>query len=137
MATCLATDLLLASTQFQGLENRQLYIILAQLLCDWLRLSNPMATCDAPTLLRAACENQINCLQNKDIFAVQAQLLCEILQSGGGTGKTCLLCGTVDPVDAPECDCALYYKRTPDGNGEFWYWDVDMAAWVKFIGGAA
>jgi hypothetical protein len=137
MATCSANALLNASKQFAGLDNKSLYVTFAQLLCNWLKLLDPTAVCDAKSILQAACESQINCLNNRDIFIVTAQLLCEILQAGGGSTSSCLLCGTVDPVDAPACECALYYKRTPDGNGEFWYWDVDTVAWVKFLGGAA
>lgn len=137
MATCSANALLNASKQFQGLNNRSLYITFAQLLCEWLKVINPMATCDARSILEAACASQFNCLPNRELFIVTAQLLCEILQAGGGSGTSCLLCGTVDPVDAPACECALYYKRTPDGNGEFWYWDVDLVSWIPFLGGPA
>lgn len=94
-----------------------------------------MAECDVAALMQdAKC---FDCLTQHQMEMLQTQLLCEILQSGGGGGASCLLCGTEDPEDAPLCDCAIYFKRTPDGNGEFWYWDSDMAQWIKFIGGAS
>jgi hypothetical protein len=34
-------------------------------------------------------------------------------------GASCLLCGSVDPVDAPVCTCAIYINTS---TGKTWYW---------------
>lgn len=127
MADCSANTLLGASTAYQGLDNRQLFLIIAQLLCDQLKAINPMASCDATSLLQAACNNKLECLDNRQIFIVTAQLLCEILQAGGGSGNSCLLCGDVAPIAAPTCECAIYYNRT---NGSFYVW---IGVWQAII----
>lgn len=119
MADCSANTLLAASTAYQALDNRQLFLITAQLLCQQLKAINPMASCDATSLLQAACNNKLECLDNRQIFIVIAQLECEILQAGGGSGNSCLLCGAVAPVDPPSCTCAIYYNTT---NGAFYVW---------------
>lgn len=119
MATCSTNSLLEASRQFQALDNRQLYLVIAQLLCLQLKAVNPMASCDATSLLQSACNNRFECLDNRQIWVVIAQVLCELLQAGGGSGNSCLLCGDADPVDAPACECAIYYNRL---TLRYWVW---------------
>lgn len=127
MANCSTNALLDASRQFQALDNRQLWLITATLLCQQLKAINPMASCDAGSLLQSACDNKLECLENRQIWIVIAQLLCEILQSGGGGGNSCIICADVDPVDAPACPCAIYYNRQ---TLAFWAW---TGVWSPFI----
>lgn len=117
------------SACFCSLGSKQLALISVSLLCKLWQQNNPMAQCNVSSLLSdARC---FDCLTPKEISIVQTQLLCEILQSGGGGGNSCLLCGDVDPVDAPDCDCATYYNKQ---TGSFWVWDVDTASWFALIG---
>ena len=131
MASCDAQSLLTASCKFDCLNSRQLEVVKAQLLCAIL-YSNPMASCDAQTLLTAG--KHFDQIGTKQLSVIQTQLLCEILQAGGGGsgGATCILCGTIDPVDAPAtCSCALYYRTN---NGGVWFWDnAGAGAWVSLI----
>lgn len=88
------------------------------MLCRWLRLLDPMADCSPQSLLEdASC---FACHTDGELMIIQTQLLCEILQAGGGGGNSCLLCGVVDPVADPDCDCAIYYNTAV---GSFWIWD--------------
>jgi hypothetical protein len=119
MATCSTNALLDSSVQFQALDNRQLLLIIAQLLCQQLKAINPMASCDASSLLQSACNNKLECLENRQVWIVIAQLLCEILIAGGGSGNSCITCGTTDPVDPPTCDCAIHYRTD---TGSFFVW---------------
>jgi len=83
-----------------------------------------MASCDVQTLLDAgACFLSRN---PEERSAIGIQLLCEILQAGGGSGNSCLLCGDVDPVAAPPCTCALSYNKA---KGALWIWDNDILIW--------
>lgn len=129
MADCSANALLAASTGYQALENRQLLLVFAELLCQQLKAINPMASCDATSLLQSACNNRFECLENRQVWIIIAQLLCEILQAGGGSGHSCLLCGAVDPVADPTCTCAIYYNAT---TGSFWIW---TGVWSPILGG--
>lgn len=114
---------------FSCLDTLQLRQITVVLLCRILQESDPMAECDVSSLLTAA--KCYSCLSDQQLSMLQTQLLCEILNAGG-TGSSCLLCGAVDPVNAPSCDCALYYNRATQS---FWYWDSGGPAWVLLVGG--
>lgn len=129
MASCSTNTLLDSSKQFQALDNRQLLLVMAQLLCQQLQAINPMASCDATSLLQSSCNNRFECLENRQLWIVIAQLLCEILQAGGGSGNSCLLCGAVAPVDPPTCTCAIYYNTT---NGSFYVW---TGVWSQILAG--
>lgn len=132
MATCSSEALLAESAQFKALDNRQLNIVIAQLLCEWLKLNNPMAQCDVGPILQAACNSKIDCLENRQLFVVIAQLLCEILQSGGGGGQSCIVCGDADPVADPDCPCAFGYNRL---TGATFVWDDNLGIWQQLTGG--
>lgn len=108
MATCSPQELLGESSCFSCYPEKQLELIKLALLCRWLKILDPMASCSPQELLDdASC---FLCLNPGDWNIIQTQLLCEILQAGGGGGNSCLLCGAVDPVDAPTCTCAIYYN---------------------------
>src|ERR1044071_2767782 len=117
MASCDVNDLLYTARCFTGLTNFQLQLVIASLLCRLLN-GGKAVTCDAQELLDAS--NCFSCLTPFQLQVVQTELLCEILQSGGAGGKTCLSCGVVDPVAAPDCDCAVYYNSL---TGAFFVWD--------------
>jgi len=127
--SCSVPDLMGISQCFDCLHDRQLRLVTTSLLCQILLDRNPMASCDVQSLLSSA--NCFSCLSEHQLATIQAQLLCEILNAGG-SGEGCILCGDVDPVDVPDCSCALAYNRT---NGSFWYWDGTLAQWVLLIGG--
>ncbi len=118
---------------FECLDERGLGIVTAVIFCQILQANNPMAQCDANSIMQAACTSGISCLNEKELKIVLAQLACEILQSGGGSGTSCLLCGVGDPVDVPECTCALYYDKDA---ATFWGWDnrAPTPHWFPLIG---
>jgi len=124
MATCSPQDLLNVAKCFGCLTQDQLNLVSTSLLCQILQINNPMASCDAQTLLNdAKC---FGCLTPFQLATVRTQLLCEILNVG--ILQTCVQCSaSSDPVDAPACECALFYRRD---NGNMWYWDADDAEWV-------
>lgn len=128
MSSCSTDTFLSLSKDFAALTPAQLQLVHTVLLCRILRASNPMASCDPNDLLQEA--QCFTCLTQHQLLSVQTQLLCEILNSGGSPGAVCLLCGLDDPVDAPSCDCAIYYRSD---TGHFWFWDSIGAAWIKFI----
>ncbi len=130
MHQCTTSDLLQHAAQYNGLSAHQLELVKVVLLCRILQANDPMASCDVQSLLNDA--NCFACLFPFQLSVIQTQLLCEILSGGGGGGSSCLLCGTVDPVVAPVCDCALYYNRA---TASFWYFDSGTATWVMLIGG--
>jgi len=112
MATCDSTTLLeiACDNGLACLDDRNLTVATAVIFCQILQAANPMAQCDANSILQSACNSGIACLGDRDLKVVLVQLACEILQAGGGGGNSCLLCGAVDPVDAPDCTCAIYYN---------------------------
>lgn len=130
MATCSAQDLLNVAKCFSCLSPYQLALIQTSLLCQILQNSNPVATCDIQSLTNSA-----KCFWGVapgQLAIIQTQLLCEILNAGGASGSGCLLCSQAsNPVDAPACDCALFYRRD---TGTMWYWDAVLAQWVMLIG---
>ena len=128
MATCNPNDLLSTARCFACLTPQQLGAVQAELLCQILHQSNPMASCDVQSLLTdGKC---FSCLTPVQLQVITTQLLCEILGAGGTAAGSCLVCGDVDPTDAPSCDCALAYNRL---TGGFWYWDATLAQWVPLI----
>lgn len=116
---------------FACLRPHDVALVITSLLCQILKKNNPMAQCDAKSLLESACQSGIACLGERELAVVIAQLACEILQSGGGGGSSCLLCGDVDPVAVPPCDCAMYYNKIA---GSFWLWDKDLVKWFALLG---
>jgi len=130
MATCTTSELMQQAAELSGLSPGQLELVKTVLLCRILHLNNPMASCDVQDLLNDA--NCFACLFPFQLSVIQTQLLCEILTAGGGGGASCLLCGNADPVDAPNCACALYYNML---TSSFWYWDSNLATWAMLIGG--
>lgn len=129
MSDCSASELLAESACFCGLGEKDLELVKISLLCKIWQFNDPMAVCDATDLLESA--RCFDCLTPKQLSIVQTELLCEILQSGGGGGQSCLLCGDVDPTDAPECNCAIYYNKT---TGSLWIWYVDLLQWFSILG---
>lgn len=129
MANCNPQNLLETANCFSCMTEPQLSLIKVGLLCQILQNANPMASCDPQSLLDSA--RCFECLTPYQLHIIVTQLLCEILHAGSGSG--CLLCSqSSDPVDAPECDCAIFYRRD---NGNFWYWDATLVDWVLYIGG--
>lgn len=128
MATCSAQDLMNAANCFASLSPYQLALVQTSLLCKILQKSNSVATCDVQTLT-----NDARCfwgVPSGQLAIIQTQLLCEILNAGGGTG--CLLCSqSSNPVSAPSCDCALFYRRD---TGAMWFWNATLAQWIMLIG---
>lgn len=129
MATCDSTTLLEIACEngLSCLDERNLTIATAVIFCQILQAANPMAQCDANSILQSACNSGISCLGDRDLKVVMVQLACEILQAGGGGGNSCLLCGDVNPVDAPDCACAIYYNRISKG---FFIW---TGVWDQII----
>jgi len=132
MHQCTVSSLFKASAGFASLLAGQLQIVQTVLLCKILQANDPMADCTSQALLDAG--KCYACLGPGQLQIIQTQLLCEILQAGGGGGSSCLLCSpTADPVDPPECPCALYYRKD---NGRFWYWEADPPNgpnWILFL----
>jgi hypothetical protein len=132
---CTPSELLALTACCDTYSQHALLRLIVGARCQTLQLIDPMAACDFNTWLQ-----DTSFLKGKsihDLLRIIVGVECAVLNAGGLGGDSCILCGTVDPVAAPSCDCALYYKRTVDGNGEFWYWDADTLAWVKFLGGPA
>lgn len=131
MANCNVQNLLDTANCFSCLTEPQLSLIKASLLCQILKLSNPMANCDPQSLLDSA--KCFECLTPYQLHVVVTQLLCEILNAGGTGGSGCLLCSqSTNPVNTPACDCALFYRRD---NGNMWFWDSTLGQWILLIGG--
>jgi len=127
MATCSAQDLLTAANCFDCLTPFQLQLARTSLLCQILQQRQHMASCDAQSLLDSA--KCLDCLTPNQLALVSTQLLCEILNAGGGSG--CLVCSeNTDPVDAPDCDCALAYRSD---NGRLWFWSAVRAVWDPIL----
>lgn len=118
--------------EFGGLSGKQLPMVTAILLCKWLQFLDPMAQCDAKSLLQSACNSGIACLDEQKLAIVTAQLVCEILQAGGGGGGSCIVCGDTDPVADPDCDCAFGYNRL---TGAEFIWDDTFGIWRQTGGG--
>lgn len=130
MATCSPQDLLSEASCFVCYPEKQRELMELVLLCRWLKTLDPMSDCSVQSLLSdSAC---FSCLEQGERDIVRTQLLCEILQAGGGTGGSCVLCGTVDPVADPDCDCAFYYRTD---NGAEWIWDDGAGLWRQILGG--
>ena len=119
MASCSVQDLLSASSCFACLPAGQLAIIEVTLLCKQLQAINPVANCSPAELLRdGSC---FACLSPGELAIIRTQLQCEILNAGGGSGNSCLLCGVIDPVAVPSCACAIYFRTD---TGTFFYWNT-------------
>ena len=111
----------------------QLLLIQTQLLFDILGGGSSMTTlAQAQAKLdEAGC---LNCFTAYQLALIQSQLLIDIAAGGGG-GSSCLLCGDVDPVAAPTCECGLYYNRI---SGGVWVWIAGPPfgpLWLQVIGG--
>src|SRR5438552_839803 len=117
MATCSASELMAEAACYCGATPNGLEQMKLALLCKIWQANDPMAQCDAASLMESA--KCFDCLTPRQMDMVQTQILCEILQSGGGGGQSCLLCGTVDPTATPKCPCAIYYNSAV---GSFWIW---------------
>ena len=92
-----------------------------------LRL-NPLAATDPQSLIAyASCQSCFSSGSLNDMM--ELALLDQIAQNSGGGGSSCLLCGLVDPVDVPACECALYINKT---TSTIWYWDSGAASWFLF-----
>ena len=128
MATCSASDLLAEAACYCGATANGLEQMKLALLCKIWQINDPMAQCDVSSLMQSA--KCFDCLTPHQLDVLQTQLLCEILVSGGAGGKTCLLCGVVDPTAVPSCDCAIYYNTA---NGTFWVWDAGLVKWEVLI----
>lgn len=130
MAACSTEELLSEASCFACYPSPQLDLMRMVMLCRWLKLLDPMANCSPSSLLEdAAC---FGCHTAGELLIIQTQLLCEILQAGGGTGSSCILCGTVDPVADPDCDCAYYYRTD---TGAEWIWDDAAGLWRQLLAG--
>lgn len=80
MAVCDPNTLLEEGACFGCLATHQLELIQAQLLCNLLNLSDPMASCDPNTLLaEGKC---FACLNSHQLRIVIAQLLCNLVDVG-------------------------------------------------------
>jgi hypothetical protein len=129
VATCTTEDLLSEASCFACYPDGQQKLMQLVLLCRWLKVLDPMADCSPQGLLDdAAC---LGCHTPGEWVVIQTQLLCEILHAGGGSGNSCLLCGDVDPVADPDCDCARYYNNL---TGADWIWDDAFGIWRKISG---
>lgn len=105
-------------------DNQQFKAVVVYLLCQIAGMS-----CNPETLLESA--KCFQCYNTKEAEAVMLYLLCQINEGGGGGGGTGgVLCGDVDPVDAPTADCTLYYNRT---DSSLWYWDANDTAWYEMV----
>lgn len=134
MAQCDAKALraIACTSGFECLDQKPLLSVIAVLFSQIVVANNPMANTNANALLQSACASGISCLTERELLIVLAQLACEILQSGGGGGSSCLLCGVGPPVAAPACDCALYYDRA---GATLSAWDSTGAPhWFFLIG---
>ena len=128
MAICSPSDLVAAGKCFLTLTEEQRESVIAALLCNILKASNPMASCDPAQLLEDGKCFTVRTRQ--ELAAIQTQLLCEILH-GGSTGQTCLICLEADgvPVDPAPCDCSICYNLA----GQFWFWNSLTNSWIPFI----
>lgn len=130
MATCSASELMASAKCFGGVQAQYMPAINAVLLCKILQAVDPMATCDTSDLL--ASSKCFLGLPFDQLQAINTQLLCEILNAGGTGGQSCISGGTEDPVAAPDCSYALYYR---EDTGAVWLWLPGTSAWAKIIGG--
>src|SRR5207247_9423817 len=128
MAKCSVSDLMAEAACFCGATPNGLEQIKIALLCKLWQQNDPMVQCNVTNLLASA--KCYDCLTPHQLDILQTQLLCEILQSGGGSGNSCLLCVTVDPTETPDCACAIYYNTA---NGTFWIWDASLVQWSVLI----
>lgn len=130
MAVCDANDYLDRARCFECLDTKQMMAVQLALSCAILQGINPMTSCDVNELLDSA--RCFLCLTMDQMMAVGLQLNCEILNAGGTGGQSCVICDTVDPVAAPDCDCALAYNSA---SGSLWFWNDGATSWVQLIGG--
>ena len=106
---------------FQGLSEREL--VLAQIALLGRIWGGDMT--DVGALLReAAC---FQCLSELQLQYVLGQLLVNIRDK---PGSGCIVCGLSDPVEAPDCDCALAYNRV---TSALFYWDSVLVQWIPLI----
>lgn len=128
MATCDVGSLISTAGRFMCLPLTQLLGVQTELLRQLVLARNPMAATDVQSLLTAGkCFEHLPVAQ---VLGIQTQLLCEILQAGGVSANSCLVCGDTDPVADPACDCALGYNRL---TGAFFMWDDSQTAWLPLI----
>lgn len=130
MAVCDANDFLDRSRCFDCMTMEQKMAVQLAISCAIMQKVNPMTTCDVNELLDSA--RCFMCLTPEQMMAVNLQLNCEILNAGVTGGKSCVICADTDPVDDPDCSCALGYNRS---TGSLWYWNDASTAWVQLIGG--
>lgn len=130
MAAVNAQDLINVANCLGCLTPFQLQLVRTSLLAQILQQTNPMASVDPQSLLNSA--KCLDCLTPGQLSLVSTQLLAEILQAGGTGGNGCIVCSqSSDPSTAPDCDCAIAYRRD---NGNFWTWNSATANWDKIIG---
>lgn len=96
------------------------------LIYIFARMAN-ITTDPAGLISLARC---FHCIPQAEQMPVLLYVACQIINSGGGGGPTCLLCGTTNPVGAPVCTCAIYYNTT---NASLWYWDNGNVKWQPLI----
>jgi hypothetical protein len=100
----------------------------AQMVLLWriLHPNTAMTTEDVQEIMQdAAC---LCSLTTRQVQIAILEVLLELLNGGGISGQSCLLCDTADPVLPPACDCAIHYRTD---NGAFWFWNG--AAWIQFL----
>ena len=88
---------------------------------------DPMSDCPALTKLATCCPTSMT---GPQLTGILSELMACLAESGASGGSGCLLCGTTDPVDAPSCDCAKYYRTD---TGEEWNWNDSTSTWDKVL----
>ena len=128
--TCDPKTLASEAACFNCLEPRSVEAVKAYLLCQLLKILNPLMACDVKSLMaESTC---FLCAEPRQLAAIQTNLLCLILAAasgGGGLGAN-VLCGDSDPVNDPLVDCALYYNTL---KGWLWNWDDANSKWTPLI----
>jgi hypothetical protein len=134
MSQCSPNAILAACSDFTGKGAGELAIIKTELLRQILLAANPMAACDAQSLLaEGACWS---CYPGGQLQLIQTQILCEILHTGGGGNvNACLVAQSGGPVDPCAFAFGLGYDNdsTSPTAGQWKFWDQTGNAWVPFI----
>lgn len=110
------------------MSDKQLSLVIINLLCQILQNLNPMASCSAETVQAGAA--QYNYMNSHDLRAAMVYLLCEIQAGGGIASAAAVVIDVVDPVADPGVTSQIWINRN---TGQQWYWNDTTGAWVLFI----
>lgn len=118
--SCEPSSLASAASCYQCIPKEMQMPILIKLFCTISGM-----TCEPSSLAQSA--TCFACIPQNLQMPVLIYLACAIANGGTGGGGG-VLCGTVNPTDAPTGTCGIYYRTD---TGEVWVWDG--AVWQQIL----